>query len=138
MILTKKRTPDEPTEFRTIEYDGANIRLGPTGHEKMPKGDTIVDKVRSIVKRSIETNNDQHAKEVAFLTMMLGDVQPPASDAEETVRCASAVANHIACRPLRLRRHAARAAQASYSADYEGLERERVGRDGRNAGPPPH
>ncbi|MCI0335383.1 MAG: ankyrin repeat domain-containing protein [Planctomycetes bacterium] len=80
MFLTRKRSADEPTEFRTIEYQGANIVLGATGHEKRLEGDTIAAKVRSIIQRSIETKDRQHAKEIAFLKSMLGKASTAVSD----------------------------------------------------------
>ena len=71
MFLTKKRTPNEPTEFRTIEFKGANIRLSPLGHEKMPKGKTIEDKVKGLIKDALEYRRKQYKKEREFLESLL-------------------------------------------------------------------
>ena len=71
MFLTKKRTPNEPTEYRTIEFQGANIRLSPFGHEKMPKGKTIEDKVKGLIKDSLEYRRKQYEKEREFLESVL-------------------------------------------------------------------
>ena len=77
MFLTKKRTPDEPTDYRTIEFRGANIRLSPFGHEKMPDGKTTKEKIRSLLKRTIEYNKKQYDKEQAFLNQMIKGTAEP-------------------------------------------------------------
>lgn len=38
MFLMKKATGDEPTEYRTLTFKGAQILLSPLGHEKAPEG----------------------------------------------------------------------------------------------------
>lgn len=80
MFLTKKRTPNEPTEYRTIEFQGANIRLSPFGHEKMPKGKTIEDKVKALIKDSLEYRQKQYEKERGFLIASLEGAKPAAND----------------------------------------------------------
>lgn len=77
MFLTKKRTPDEPTEYRTIEISGANIRLTPFGHEKMPEGKTTKDQITSLLKATVEYNQKQHEKEQAFLEQMIKGTAEP-------------------------------------------------------------
>src|SRR2546425_8260729 len=37
MFLTKKRAQNEPTDYRTIEYQRANVRLSPFAHDKPPE-----------------------------------------------------------------------------------------------------
>ena len=54
MFLTEKRTTNEPTEYRTIEFKGANIQLTPFGHEKMPEGKTTKDQIMSLLKTTLE------------------------------------------------------------------------------------
>ncbi len=71
MFLTKKRSPDEPTEYRTLEYLGSNVRLSPFGHEKMPEGKTIRDRIISDIARTIAYNEKQHEQEQAFLNRMI-------------------------------------------------------------------
>ena len=80
MFLTKKRTPDEPTEYRTIEFQGANIRLSPFGHEKMPKGKTIEDKVKALIKDSLEYRQKQYEKERGLLIALLDGAKSAAND----------------------------------------------------------
>lgn len=83
MFLTKKRTADEPTDYRTIEFRGANIRLSPFGHEKMPEGMTTKEQIRSLLKRTVEYNKKQHDKEQAFLNKMIkGTADPQANNVE--------------------------------------------------------
>ena len=77
MFLTKKRTPDEPTDYRTIEIRGANIRLTPFGHEKMPSGKTTKDQIKSLLKRTVEYNNKEHDKEQTFLNQMIEGATEP-------------------------------------------------------------
>lgn len=77
MFLTKKRTPDEPTDYRTIEIRGANIHLTPFGHEKIPAGKTTKDQIISLLKRTVEYNKKQHDKEQAFLKQMIKGTAKP-------------------------------------------------------------
>ena len=77
MFLTKKRTPNEPTDFRTIEFQGANVRLPPTGHEKKPKGKTVADQIRSVLQRAADHNKKKHEKEQAFLNQMIKGTAEP-------------------------------------------------------------
>ena len=77
MFLTKKRSENEPTEYRTIEYRGANILLTPFGHEKISKGKTITDQIRSILKSTIEYNEKKYEEERDFLGMMLKGTAEP-------------------------------------------------------------
>jgi hypothetical protein len=77
MFLTKKRTADEPTDYRTIEIRGANMRLSPFGHEKMPAGKTTKDRIKSLLKSTVEYNKKQHDKEQAFLKQMIKETAEP-------------------------------------------------------------
>jgi hypothetical protein len=81
MFLTKKRTADEPTEYRTIEFRGANIRLTPFGHEKMPEGKTTKDQITSLLKTTLEYNQKQHEGESAFLEQMIKGTAEPSGAA---------------------------------------------------------
>jgi len=40
MFLMKKAAEDEPTDYRTLTFKGAQILLSPLGHEKAPEGKT--------------------------------------------------------------------------------------------------
>ncbi len=71
MFLTKKRTVDEPTDYRTIEFRGANIRLSPFGHERMPEGKTTRDRIKSLLKKTVEYNKKEYEKERKFLNRMI-------------------------------------------------------------------
>ena len=82
MFLTKKRTPDEPTEYRTIEFQGANVRLAPLGHENNPEGNTVAEQVRSVLKRSLKQSKKAHAAELAFLHKMIGERDTAADDSK--------------------------------------------------------
>jgi hypothetical protein len=71
VFLTKKRSPDEATEFRTIEIQGATIALPPTGNEQDPAGETVADKIRSIVQRASDYNEKKNMDENTFLRQMI-------------------------------------------------------------------
>jgi hypothetical protein len=73
MFLTKKRSPDEPTDYRTIEFEGANILLSPLGHEKTPEGKTLVEKIKNVVRSSLSYSQKQQREERRFLTRILRD-----------------------------------------------------------------
>jgi len=77
MFLTKKRTADEPTDYRTIEIRGANILLSPFGHEKMPSGKTTKDQITSLLKGTVEYNEKQHDKEQNFLKQIIKGTAEP-------------------------------------------------------------
>ncbi len=77
MFLTKKRTEDEPTDYRTIEIRGANILLSPFGHEKMPSGKTTKDQITSLLEGTVEYNQKQHDKEQTFLKQMIKGTAEP-------------------------------------------------------------
>lgn len=77
MFLTKKRTPNEPTDFRTIEFRGANVRLPPTGHEKKLKGNTVANQIRSVLQHAADHNKKKYETEQAFLNqMIIGTAEP--------------------------------------------------------------
>ena len=71
MFLTKKRSPGESTDFRTIEISGANVCLSAIGHEKVPKGKTVSAKIRSVLKRAVDQNKKKYEEEQAFLKRMI-------------------------------------------------------------------
>ncbi len=77
MFLTKKRDDNEPTEYRTIETEGANVRLTPFGLEQMPEGKTIEDQIRSLLRRTIEYNEVEHRKGKDFLDLMIKGAAAP-------------------------------------------------------------
>jgi hypothetical protein len=71
MFLTKKRAQNEPTDYRTIEYQGANVRLSPFGHEKPPEGETVQQRIQFVVRNAIAYWSDQQKKGNEFLEKML-------------------------------------------------------------------
>ena len=77
IFLTKKRMENEPTDYRTIEIRGANVRLSPFGNEKMPDGKTVRDQIRALLERAVEYNKKQHDKEQAFLNQMIKGTAEP-------------------------------------------------------------
>lgn len=77
MFLIKKRSPNEPTEYRTIAYQGANVSLPPTGHEKTFQGETTAERIRSVLRRTAEWKKKDHEKEQSFLNQMItGSAEP--------------------------------------------------------------
>ncbi|MHC4460986.1 MAG: hypothetical protein ACYS6W_10905 [Planctomycetota bacterium] len=85
MFLMKKATDDEPTEYRTTTSKGAQIRLSPLGHEKPPKGRTIREKIKNLIKDTLAYWKKEHEKNQKFLKTMLGK-QGMAEPAEKTTR----------------------------------------------------
>ena len=75
MFLMKKATEDEPTEYRTLTFKGAQILLSPLGHEKAPEGKTIEDKVRKLIEDAIVYHAKELEKRQKFLKGMVGELQ---------------------------------------------------------------
>jgi hypothetical protein len=77
VFLTKKRSPNEPTDYRSLEIKGATIQLPPTGQETPPKGEAIIDKIRWVLQRAVEFNAKEQEKEQLFLQQMIQDEAKP-------------------------------------------------------------
>jgi hypothetical protein len=71
MFLTKKRSENEPADYRTIEIIGANVALSPLGHEVLPEGNTTEDQIRSILAQQVKRSITAFQKEQDFLNMMI-------------------------------------------------------------------
>jgi len=71
MFLVKRQNDDEPTEYRTLQFKGANIQLSPFGHEKIPEGKAIEDKIKNLIKKSIVYWEHEHEKNRMFLNEIL-------------------------------------------------------------------
>lgn len=72
VFLMRKMTENEPTEYRSLAYKGARVLLPPLGREKEPKGDTVKEKVRTLIEESIHYQAEELEKRQRFLRMMLG------------------------------------------------------------------
>ncbi len=72
MFLMKKAREDEPTEYRTLTFKGAQTLLPPLGHEKAPEGKTVEDKVKKLLNDAIVYQAKEHEKKQKFLKVMLG------------------------------------------------------------------
>jgi len=72
MFLMKKASEDEPTDYRTVTVNGAQVPLSPLGHEKAPAGKTIEDKVKRLIEDAIAYQAKEHEKRQKFLKAMLG------------------------------------------------------------------
>ncbi|MCP4612434.1 MAG: HEAT repeat domain-containing protein [Planctomycetes bacterium] len=71
MFLMKKATEDEPTEYRTLTFKGAQILLPPLGQEKVPEGKTIEQKIKKLIRDSIAYQAKEHEKKQKFLKAIL-------------------------------------------------------------------
>jgi hypothetical protein len=71
MFLRKKEGHNLVSDYRTLAYEGANIRLSPFGHEKLPDGNTILERIQHLIRKAIEYWDDQQKKEDEFLLKML-------------------------------------------------------------------
>ena len=73
MFLTKKRSKNEPTDYRTLEVEGANVLITPFGNETLPPGKTIKEKIQHILKRTVVHNKKKYEREKTFIASMLRD-----------------------------------------------------------------
>jgi len=73
MFLMKKATKDEPTEYRTITFKGAQTLLSPFGHEKEPQGKTIEDQVKRVIRDTISYQAEEHEKRQKHLKSLIGE-----------------------------------------------------------------
>ena len=71
MFLSKSGAEHAPVFYQTMHFEGANIILSPFGHEKMPIGKTIKERVENLIKDSIKYRKDMADKEVTFLEKLL-------------------------------------------------------------------
>lgn len=71
MFLTRKRTENEPTEYRTIEIEGANVRVTPFGNERLPEGATIADQIRTLLRRTSQYDRVEFQKGQDFLELIM-------------------------------------------------------------------
>lgn len=77
VFLTKKQTANEPTDYRSLKIQGANVLLSPFGNEKITPGKTIKKKIQTLLGRAVKYNKKQYDEEQAFLTQMLEEVETP-------------------------------------------------------------
>jgi len=73
MFLMRKATEDEATKYRTITFKGAQTLLSPLGHEKMPEGKTVEQKIRILIKGAIAYQAKEHESKQKFLKAMLNN-----------------------------------------------------------------
>ena len=71
MFMTRFQTEDGSTEYYTIHIEGANIKLSPFGHEKLPKGKSIEEKIKNMIIESMEYFNMENKKENEFLNKII-------------------------------------------------------------------
>lgn len=71
MFLAKAGPGDPAIEYQTMHYQGANIPLSPLGHEQLPKGKSLKDKIETLIKQSIEYQKKAAEQEVEFLNSLL-------------------------------------------------------------------
>ena len=76
VFLGKKQTPNEPTDYRSLNIEGANVLVSPLGNEKMPEGKTVKEKIQAVLTRTLEYNKKQYEKEQMFLHKMLEEAEP--------------------------------------------------------------
>ena len=73
VFLTKKRSNNEPTDYRTLEIIGANIALAPFGQEKLPEGKTTEDQIRTLLEQTVKYNATAFHKEQEFLSNIINN-----------------------------------------------------------------
>ena len=72
MFLMKKKTEDEPTDYRTLTFKGAQTLLSPLGLEKEPEGKTIELQIKSLIRDSIAYQSKEYQEKQKFLKNTLG------------------------------------------------------------------
>ena len=83
IFLTRKLTPNEPTDYRSLPTHGANVRISPFGNEKPPPGKSVKEKIQTLLMRASEYNRKQYEKEQASLNRLRqGAVVPKLHDLE--------------------------------------------------------
>lgn len=75
VFLVKKQTPNEPTDYRNLIIQGANILVAPFDKEKIPDGKTVKEKIQALLKRTLEYNKKQYDKKQALLQEVLGKTE---------------------------------------------------------------
>jgi hypothetical protein len=76
-LMFLRKTKDEPTEYRTLQVQGANVRLSPFGHEKLPEGETVKDRVIALIKSAAAYRKKEYEKEQAFLEDLQKEQEDP-------------------------------------------------------------
>lgn len=71
IFLIKKLSEREPTEYRSLMTDGAQILVSPLGQERAPEGATLEDQIRNVIKGAIAYQTEKHEKKMEFLNAML-------------------------------------------------------------------
>ncbi len=71
MFLAKEEKGDEPAVYWTLPVKGANIEVSPFGQEKPPRGATIEEQIRNLVKSAIAYRAKEHEKHQKFLRSLL-------------------------------------------------------------------
>ncbi len=70
-FLIKAIPEGGPTEYRVNDFMGSHIRLSPFGHEKMPEGKTLEEKIKNLIRKSIEYWDAENKKEKEFLESII-------------------------------------------------------------------
>jgi hypothetical protein len=72
-----KNVKNEETPYRTLQMQGANVRLSPFGHEKMPEGQSVKERVVTLIKSAAAYEEREHEKEQVFLQGLLNEQREP-------------------------------------------------------------
>jgi hypothetical protein len=67
----------EGTQYRTLAIQGANVQLSPLGHEKMPEGATVKERVAALIEGATAYRQQEHEKELAFLKGLMNEQGRP-------------------------------------------------------------
>lgn len=71
IFLIRKLDENEPTEYRSLMTNGAQVLLSPLGNEITPDGSTLEEQVRNVIKGAITYQTKEHEKRMNFLNDML-------------------------------------------------------------------
>ncbi len=76
VFLIKKQTPNEQTDYDSLNIEGADVLISPFGNEEMPEGKTVKEKIQALLTRTLEYNKKEYEKERMFLRKMRDESKP--------------------------------------------------------------
>jgi hypothetical protein len=72
IFFTRLGPPDRGAHYVTAHVEGASLRVAPLGNERKPEGKTTGDQIRSIIRRSMKSFEEERRREDELLRKVLG------------------------------------------------------------------
>ena len=67
VFFVKEPKDKDGIEYRSLQWQGANIEVSPFGNEKLPEGKSIKETIKLLIQRYVEYRNEEQKKEDALL-----------------------------------------------------------------------